>query len=191
MALLVCTVMMDGHGVADPVHGSASGDTPQTVFEAVIVPHQSLNRRGLIILGVCLVAISAGVSLRFMLMGAWPVMVFSGAEILVAVLLLLTHRRQARRTEIIRLNEAEITIVRTDAKGRRRSFSLPSAWLQVRLEEPPKGGGTRLWLRSHGRLWEVGAFLHDPERRSLFEALKDALHDLRNPQFHNEQLLEC
>lgn len=182
---------MDGQGAVESAHGSALGGAPETVFEAVIVPHQSLGRRGLVTLGAVLVAISGGISLRFLLMGAWPVMLFSGAEMLIAVLLLLAHRRQGRRTEVIRLNEAEITVVQTDAKGRPHSFSLPSAWLQVRLEEPPKGGGTRLWLRSHGRGWEVGAFLHDPERQSLFEALKTALHRLRNPRFHNEQLLEC
>lgn len=163
----------------------------ETVFEAVIAPHQSLSRRGVLTLSIGLALVTAVISIRFMMMGAWPVMAFSAIELLLAVVLLLTHRRQLRRREIIRLNQAEITVVRTDPNGRRRSFSLPAAWLQVRLEQAMHGGGTRLWLRSHGRGWEVGAFLHDPERLSLFESLKEALHGVRHPTFHNGHVLEC
>jgi len=155
------------------------------VFEAIIAPHQSLDRKGVLLLGCAVGLISLLVSLRFLLLGAWPVMAFSVVEVSLALLLLLMHRRQALRREIIRLDETAITVVRTDAKGRRRSFSLPAAWLQVRLEASAGGEGSRLWLRSHGRGWEVGSFLHDPERRSLAEALKTAVHELRNPRFHN------
>jgi uncharacterized membrane protein len=177
--------MQDGQGIQQ-----AAGGEQDTVFEAVIAPYQSLNRRGLLVLGIGLVAITAIVSVRFALIGAWPVMAFSVVELSLAAGLLVLHRRQARRREIIRLNPAEITVVRTDPYGRRRSFSLPAAWLQVRLEETINGGATHLWLHSHGRGWEVGAFLHDPERRSLFEALKEALYRVRYPTFRNEHLLE-
>jgi uncharacterized membrane protein len=173
-----------------PTDDRPSGELSDTVFEAIIAPHQSLNRRGLLTLGILLVSITAFVAIRFALIGAWPVMAFSFVELGLAALLMVLHRRQARRREIIRLNPAEITVVRTDPYGRRRSFSLPSAWLQVRLENALNGGRTRLWLRSHGRGWEVGAFLHDPERQSLFEALKDAVHRVRHPTFHNDHVLE-
>ncbi|MFL5283433.1 MAG: DUF2244 domain-containing protein [Rhodopila sp.] len=164
---------------------------PEPVFEAVIAPHQSLNRRGLLVLAGSVGGISLLVSLRFLLLGAWPVMAFSVIEVSLALILLMMHRRQALRREIIRLDETAITVVRTDSKGRRFSFSLPAAWLQVRLETIAGGQGSRLWLRSHGRGWEVGAFLHDPERQSLAEALREAVYGLRNPRFNNEQLLEC
>ena len=184
--------MVDDLGASIPQRGGATGiAAPETVFEAVIAPHQSLGRRGLLILGGSLTAVTAGLSLRFLLLGAWPVMAFLAVEILIALYLLVLHRRQVLRREVIRLNEAEITVVHTDPCGRRRSFSLPAAWLQVRLESAGEGMGSHLWLRSHGRGWEVGTFLHDPERRSLFEALRKALHELRHPTFQNPQFLEC
>ncbi len=187
--------MSPADGASNPVDSGnpklAPLHEPGPIFEAVIAPHQSLNRRGMLMLGSAVGLIGLLVSLRFLLLGAWPVTLFSAVEVSLALSLLLLHRRQALRREIIRLDEQAITVECTDAKGRRRSFSLPSAWLQVRLEGAKSGQGSRLWLRSHGRYWEVGSFLHDPERQSLAEALKDAIHNLRNPRFHNEQLLEC
>jgi len=170
--------------------GSSADPSPEPLFEAVIVPYQSLNRRGALVLALFVGVLSVVVALRFVFLGAWPVMAFSLVEVALALLLLTLNRRQAMRREIIRLNEAEVTVVRTDARGRHRSFSVPSAWLQVRLE-PPAGEGSRLLLRSHGRFWEVGAFLHDPERRSLFEALKDALYRLRNRRYPDQTVSEC
>jgi uncharacterized membrane protein len=192
--------MRDGLGAAGAApfdaafldgRGSSADEPAEPVFEAVIVPHQSLNRRGVLLLAVFVGVLSAVVALRFVFMGAWPVMAFSIAEVSLALLLLALNRRQALRREIIRLNEAEMTVVRTDAKGRHCSFSVPSAWLQVRLEPRGSGGGSRLLLRSHGRGWEIGSFLHDPARQSLFEALKDALYRLRNRTFHDQTVPEC
>jgi uncharacterized membrane protein len=180
--------MRDGLRASSARHNC--DDQPETVFEAVIAPYQSLNRRGIMMLGAALVLVSLVVSMRCLLVGAWPVMAFSGVEIGAAIGLLLLHRRQARRREIIRLNEAEITVVRTDPQGRDRSVTLPVAWLQVHLEETSAAGGRRLWLRSSGRGFEIGAFLHEPERESLCQALRDAVHDLRHPTFHNAQLIE-
>jgi uncharacterized membrane protein len=187
--------MRDGLGATDAApfdgRGGSADASPEPLFEAVIVPYQSLNRRGVLLLALFVGVLSAVVALRFVFMGAWPVMAFSVVEVVLALLLLALNRRQALRREIIRLNEAEVTVVRTDARGRHRTFSVPSAWLQVRLEPAASAGGSRLLLRSHGRFWEVGAFLHDPERRSLFEALKDALYRLRNRRFPDQTMSEC
>ena len=174
---------------SDCMSTSAVDGSLTPVFEAVLTPHQSLGRRGGLILMGGLAFLSAGISLRFLLLGAWPVMAFSGVEIMLALVLLAIHRRRGRMRETIRLSEQEITVVQTAAGGARRSFSLPSAWVQVRLESIG-GRQSRLMLRSHGRDGEVGAFLHEPERRSLFEALQGALHRLRQPQFQVQRFQE-
>jgi len=164
-------------------------ERPDAVFEALIVPHRSLSGRGMLVLIATIGVASSAISLRFWLLGAWPVIAFSGAEVLLAVALLATNFRRARARELIKLNAAEIIVVQTDHYGRRRSFSLPSAWLQIKLEIVGDHGA-RLLLRSHGRGREVGAFLHAPEKQSLFEALQEALHEMRQPHFDNTQLRE-
>ncbi len=77
--------------------------TGAVTFEAVIVPHRSLSRRGLRRLVAALLLLSAGVSGGFWYLGAWPVMGFSGAEVLLAAWLLRRHARGAAAAEMLLL----------------------------------------------------------------------------------------
>jgi uncharacterized membrane protein len=160
--------------------------TQAPVFEAVIAPYRSLTRRGIgfVVLGVTLA--TTAVAFRFWLWGAWPVMAFSLVEAPLLIVLLAINRRRARASESIVLDATRLTVIRTDPAGRRRRDELPSAWLRVDLDETR--GIPRLVLSSHGRDCEVGAFLHEPEKVSLFGALDDAIHHLKNPRFDNPQL---
>jgi uncharacterized membrane protein len=168
--------------------GSSNPDVPgqAPVFEAFIVPHRSLTKRGVLVVAIALLVLSALVALRFWLLGAWPVMAFSLVEVPLIVLLLVLNLRHARASELIMLDGAALTVVRTDPAGRRRRVSLPSAWLRVDLDAGR--GVPHVVVSSHGRGCEVGAFLHEAEKLSLFQALSDALHRVRNPRFDNPQL---
>ncbi|WP_256367314.1 DUF2244 domain-containing protein [Acidisphaera sp. S103] len=156
------------------------------VFEALIVPHRSLTRKGVMTVIAVLTVFSAAVALRFLLLGAWPVAAFSLLEIPLVCGLLAVNVRRARASELIMLTAQEITVIQTDPAGRRKQMSLPSAWLRVQLDAGR--GIPRVVLSSHGRDCEVGAFLHEPDRLSLFDALRDAVHGVRNPRFDNPQL---
>jgi uncharacterized membrane protein len=156
------------------------------VFEALIVPHRSLRPKGVVIVIVAMMALSLAVAVRFGFLGAWPVVAFSLVEIPLFVSLLAINLRSARASELIMLDAEALTVVRTDPAGRRKQVSLPSAWLRVELDAGR--GAPRVILSSHGRGCEVGAFLHEPDKLSLLEALRDALYRVRNPRFDNPQL---
>lgn len=159
------------------------------IFQALIVPHRSLTRKGVLVVVGALMVLSAGLGVQFCQLGAWPVVAFSAIEIPVLVVLLAINLRRARASELIMLDARALTVIRTDPAGRREQVSLPSGWLRVDLDAA--GGGAHVMLRSRGRDFEIGAFLHEPEKRSLFEALREALHRLRNPLFDNPQLRDC
>ena len=96
------------------------GSTAEPVlFEAVILPHRSLSVRGRAwLIGlICLLGTLTGV--RFWLIGAWPVVAFSAAEIGIAVLLLWLNARQARSSELLLLDPTALRIVRTTPAGQR------------------------------------------------------------------------
>jgi uncharacterized membrane protein len=159
---------------------------PVPVFEALLAPHRSLSPRGAGTLAGAMVAISMMIGLRFLLLGAWPVLVFSLLEVPLLGVLLAINLRRARASELILLDRQSITVTRTDPAGRRQSFTLPAAWLQINLEAA--AGGSRLVLTSRGHGREIGAFLHEPDRALLFEALRRALHAARTPDFDNPKL---
>jgi uncharacterized membrane protein len=158
------------------------------VFEALIVPHRSLRPKGLSVLIGAFLVLSASVAFRFWLWGAWPVVAFSFIEIPLLILLLAINQRRARASELIMLDTTELTVIRTDPSGRRQRETVPVAWLRIDLDSTR--GVPRIVASSHGRGCEVGAFLHEPDKMSLFDALRSALHDVRNPRFDNPQLCE-
>lgn len=165
---------------------SLGGHAPVPVFEALLVPHRSLSPRAAGTVAGALVALSATIGVRFLLLGAWPVLVFSLLEVPLLGVLLAINLRRARASELILLDRQTITVTRTDPAGRHNSFSLPAAWVQVNLQEGTAGSRLVLTSRGHGR--EIGAFLHEPDRAMLFEALRRAMHEARAPDFDNPQL---
>lgn len=157
------------------------------LFEAVIVPHRSLSRRGLRRLQAVIVGLCGLTALRFWMLGAWPVLAFSAVEIGLAVFLLHLNARRARASELVLLSEHNLRVVRTDRHGRRQEKTIGSAWLNVVMQEEP-GRVPKLLLVAHGAREEIGAVLGEAEKRDLAAALRSALYDARNPRFDNPQL---
>ena len=95
----------------------------------------------------------------------------------------LTNKSGARRDPNL------LIIARTDARGRRYALRLDAYWLRVRLEEDPSGP-TRLLLLQRQKVFEIGRSLGAEDKRSLAEALREALGRYRSPIFDNPQLRE-
>jgi uncharacterized membrane protein len=159
----------------------------EVLFEALIVPYRSLSPRGLRILMAVICLLSALMVLRFWLIGAWPVAGFAVAEIGLALFLLRLNAHRARASELILLSQDTLRIIRTDRNGKRQERSLSAGWLNAVIEEPP-GTVPKLLLVSHGQREEIATSLGEAEKRDLWEALRGALHRLRNPRFDNPQL---
>lgn len=159
---------------------------PAPIFEALIVPHRSLTRKGATIVVGIVAIVSSGIGLRLWLWGAWPAVIFSLIDAPLLLLLLMLNWHRGRASELIMLTEDRFTVIRTDARGSRRQMSLPTAWLRVDMQSAD--AIPRIVVARQGKTWEVGAFLHDADKRSLFGALRDALDRAHNPRFDNPQL---
>ena len=164
-------------------------DGSDTVFEATILPHSSLTRRGWRWLVLGLLGALLLLGLRFWLIGAWPVAVFAGLEIALFLALLYAHARAMRRTELIMLSPEALVVIRSEPNGRRSERRLEPTWLRVMLQERT-GRVPALMLRARGVREEIGRVLGETEKRALAAALETALYRLRNPRFDNAQLRE-
>jgi uncharacterized membrane protein len=158
-----------------------------TLFQAALVPRRSLSPRGLKLVLALFGLISIYVTTVFWLLGAWPVIGFSGVEVGIAIALIRLHGRTTHECELVLLSEGALRIVRTDARGRRQERVLAPAWLNVRLQER-RGRVPALLLVARETREEIGAQLGEAEKRDLARALAEALHRLRNPRFDNPQL---
>lgn len=154
----------------------------QVIFEARSAPLNSMGETGFrIVAGILLVGFTFTGTV-FTILGAWPVLVFAGAETLVVIGMLALYRRHARSsTEIITLAAGQLTIRRRE--GRRREEALfDPFWARLSWEE------ARLFIRHRSASIEIGRFLTLEEREDLARSLGDNLRRYREPVFDNPQL---
>lgn len=144
------------------------------LFDAELRPHRSLSPRGFVFLmmGICAISFTGG--LAFWLAGAWPVIGFLGADVLLIYLAFRINYRSGRLVETLHMTRDTLTVRRTWPGGRSRSWEFQPVWLQVELADPPRHDSPLL-LRSHGRSLAIGSFLTKEERAEVAEALRAAL----------------
>jgi len=154
--------------------GGPQPEVGRPIFEALLYPHRSLSERGFLILTIGTVAIISIYGTLFLILGAWPIFGFLGAEWLLFWWLFRTHFRGDRRAERIRLYPDRLLLQQIDPKGNVAERSFEPYWLQVILHE--RGfENPALLLRSHGQVVEIGAFLGAAERRQFAEQLQTVL----------------
>ena len=166
---------------------TASAESKELIFEAVIKPHRSLSHRAMFMVIVAMLAVSLFVTSEMAQLGAWPVIGFNIAEMLLAVTLFAINMRAARARETITLSDSALAVTRLDMHGRRSSFSVPPDWLNVVLEERA-GTVPKLLFATRGRSFEVARALGEAQKRDLAAARDRAMYRWRHPLFDNPQL---
>lgn len=151
-------------------------------FDAELIPHRSLGRRGFRILMFVVIAANVIFGTAFLASGAWPVFGFMGLDVALLYWLFRVNYRHANLTETLRLTEAGLEVRRIHPDGAVQRWDLEPAWLRVEMDDPPEHH-SRLTLVSRGRRLSVGSFLTPEERLEVATALRAALHRLRNPRF--------
>jgi uncharacterized membrane protein len=83
--------------------------------------------------------------------------------------------------------DAGLSIRHVDHRGRVVRSVMDAYWAKVEWDEAAPRGG-RLWIKSRGRVLEIGRHLSAPEKAELADALRGALSRARRPDFDNPQL---
>lgn len=147
----------------------------QTLFLNLrLTPHRSLDARQFrwLIAGTSLVCLLAG--LRFLALGAWPVMAFMVLDVLILYWAFRANYRAAERFEDIRLDETAFTVHEVLHTGAERTTSFQAGWLKVHLEQLNEDEN-RLLVRSHGRSMTLGSFLSPAERVEVGQEIEAGL----------------
>lgn len=158
--------------------GGLTERTPPVLFDAVLVPHRSLTRRGFCALMLLVAAPCLAMGCIFLLIGAWPITGFLGLDVALVWLAFRINYRSGRLRETLALTERDLTVRRIQPSGRTREWRFQPYWLRVEVEDAD-APDCRLTLSSHGRRLIIGAFLTAEERLTLANALRSALRRLR------------
>jgi uncharacterized membrane protein len=147
-------------------------------LDAVLEPPRSLTTRGLNRVMLILGAFSAVFSLGFLLVGAWPVVGFLGAEILVLWLVFQwSFRAQTART-YVRVTADEVDVRKVDGWGRERRASIASHFARVEFDRTATGPNA-LRLATSRTAYPLGEFLTPRERETFARRLMQAISDAR------------
>lgn len=153
-----------------------SCDNEQDAVKFMIYPNCSLSRAGNQLFFLTIFCISFTIAIAFAWHGLWLVIPFAGMEMLALGIALYFCVRKLAQSEIVTIDKTAVTISVQHQGNIRASCSFPRAWTQVIVSSPISQMGTRhLWLRSHGKQVEIGAFLNDKEKQQLASALDYAI----------------
>lgn len=172
-----------GHKKLEIALSETSGQSAneKIYFHAILHPHRSLGTKGFLILMIFIFVILLGVSVYFWSLGAWPIIGFAGLDLLAIYWAFRVNYRDGRRREKILLTREKLILTKITAKGKAVSFQFNPYWARLITEEKEEEGMTRLCLTSHGKSLEIGPFLNAPDRKSLAEALQEALLLVKQP----------
>ncbi|MPZ12657.1 MAG: DUF2244 domain-containing protein [Kiloniellaceae bacterium] len=170
--------------ICKPATVTEAIDAGQPIFDAELRPHRSLSPRGFLLLMLAVCGISFAGGLAFYLAGAWPVIGFLGADLLLIYLAFKINYRSGRLVERLYLTRDRLTVRRVWPGGRSRAWEFQPYWLQVVFDEEAAAQerfDCPLILRSHGKSLMVGSFLTRQERGEVASALRAALARVRQP----------
>ena len=149
------------------------------LFDAVLYPHRSLSRTGFWLVMGLVSTVSFGAGIAFYRAGAWPVVGFFGLDVALIYLAFRMNYRAAWLTDIIKLDERELSIRRITPRGKVFSWTFQPFWVRVRMDNPPTRDSD-LVISSHGRSLALGEYLSPEEKLGVAQALNAALAKIKD-----------
>ncbi|MGZ8262462.1 MAG: DUF2244 domain-containing protein [Methylotenera sp.] len=156
-------VMVDISGTAASVHYSITAR-----------PNCSLSPVGTLSVFTIISLLTLIFSFGFVLIGAWPVLPFAGAELLALGLCFYHVWHHTGDFERLTIDDDKL-IVETHEPGHDKRIELNGYWARLVLDCMPDGYCRRLALRSHGREVEFGRHMTSEQRLNLARQLKPRL----------------
>jgi uncharacterized membrane protein len=153
--------------------------TSDVLLDLTLSPNRSLHRDHARLLLIAVGGLFLIGSIRFLLLGLWPVIPFMIADVLLLAWAFRANYRSGGRRERLVLAGDALTVTRISPWGEEQVEVLEPWYTRVDLEETPLGDA-QLFLAARGRRLPVGSFLSPPERREVGALIREALARYRN-----------
>ena len=143
-------------------------------MDAVITPHRSLGKKGFVALITALTVINCITAVVFVMMGAAPVPVFLGLDLLAVVFAFNASFRSAERHERVQVTAEEVRVYAEWRGSKEVLWRSPTAFTGVILNGEAEDEDD-LRLRLSGKEIAVARTLSRPERAEFAKALDRAI----------------
>ncbi len=152
------------------------------LLDETLRPSQPMEARTLLVILAIVASFNIAFALSFILRGAWPIAPFMGLDVVLLAWAFRASTLAAQRSERVILTPSLLRIEQRPAKGVVTEAQFNPYWVRVDLQRPTEFSN-RLFLHSHGRALQLGAFLAPAVRESFANALKSAISAAKNPRF--------
>lgn len=159
---------------------------PPLYMDAVIAPKPSLSRRGFKVLLFAVVTVNVLFAVFLFVIGAWPVPMFLGLDVLGVWLAFRASYRAARRAEHVRVSAEAVTVTREGEGAARQVWASPTAFTRV-LVEPGRADQPRVRLALSARRLTVAKALGAEQRSDFAADLKAAIQAARNERHEAQE----
>lgn len=155
-------------------------NNPKPDFVAELTPYRSLGRTGFFVL-MGFVSVTCFISgMLFLVIGAWPVFIFMGLDVMVVWLAFHLNYRAARARERISVGRSELRVQKFDPSGKVAEHVFNPFWTRLEVDRHEEYGITAMRLASRGETLVIGSFLNPVDKESFARAFSIALGRARN-----------
>lgn len=148
-------------------------------FIAELTPHRSLGRQGFIFMMVFITATCMISGVMFLVIGAWPVFLFFGLDVLVIWIAFKINYRDGRRKERVSVARGELKVEKVDPRGRVREYIFNPFWTKLEIDRHEEFGIMSMTLVGKNENLTIGSFLNPEDRASFAVAFNRALIQAR------------
>lgn len=144
-------------------------------FIAELTPHRSLGRKGFLLL-IGFIGVTCFASgMMFLVMGAWPVFLAMGLDVLIIWFAFHMNYRSAKAREVISVARDEVKIQKFAPSGRIETHTFNPFWTRFEVDRHDEIGITSMRLSTKEFSLPIGAFLNPDDRESFAYEFKNAL----------------
>ncbi len=149
------------------------------MLDLTLTPNRSLGRHHARWLVLAVGGFFLIGSIRFLVLGLWPVIPFMVADVALLAWAFRANYRSGGAHERLVLADDALTLTRVNPWGEAQVEVMEPYFTRVLIEETPLGDAI-LFLTARGRRLMVGRFLSAPERREVGAVIREALARYRN-----------
>ncbi len=148
-------------------------------LDLTLYPQRSLKPEHFSRLLLVLIFICTLASVRFWIVGAWPVVLFLGLDIVALWFAFFLSYRRGRIFETIQLSDKDLIVSKGDPSGKLTTDRFEPYWTKVAIETVGADKNI-LTISNHGQSIELGAFLVPHERKEVAVAIRSAIDRWKN-----------
>ncbi|MDO9417880.1 DUF2244 domain-containing protein [Pararhizobium sp.] len=156
--------------------GNAAENRNETpVFSAELTPHRSLGMRGFRVFFLLAGLLSLVHAVVFLIIGAWPIVVFFGLDFALLFGAFYLNYRAARAREQVTVSRTDVSVKKFSAAGHMTEHHFRTFWARLDIRRHDEIGIVSMQVSGEGRATEIGSFLNRDDRESFATAFSRAL----------------